>query len=111
MGYSPAGGVTVGQAGGPPFTSSPALFTYSNFNSGAYQTLYYGVNYVANVAQSNVPSPGNMAFQGYNPSTGILAWTSTQNWIFTNTISLATVSTQTQFIVQIQPFTGTPGFL
>ena len=28
-----------------------------------------------------------------------------------NTISLGQVSTQTQFIVQIQPFTGTPGFL
>lgn len=111
MGYSPAGGVTVGQAGGPPFTSSPALFTYSNFNSNAYQSLYYGVNYVANVAQSNVLTPGNMAFQGYNPSTGILAWTSTQNWVFANTISQATVSTQTQLIVQIQPFTGTPGFL
>ena len=79
MGYSPAGGVTVGQAGGPPYTSSPALFTYSNFNSGAYQSLYYGMNYVVNVAQSDVLNPGNMAFQGYNPSTGILAWTSTQN--------------------------------
>jgi len=38
MGYSPAGGVTVGQAGGPPSTSSPPLFTNSNFNSGAYQS-------------------------------------------------------------------------
>lgn len=69
-GYSPAGRVTVGQAGGPPLTSSPALFTYSNFNSNAYQSHYYGVNYVANVAQSNVLTAGNMAFQGYNPSTG-----------------------------------------
>jgi len=68
------------------------------------------VNYVVNVAQADVLNPGNMAFQGYNPSTGILAWTSTQNWVFTNTISLATVSRQTQLIVQIQPFTGTPGF-
>lgn len=49
MGYSPAGGVSVDQAGGPSYTSSPALFTYSNFNSGAYQSLYYGVNYVVNV--------------------------------------------------------------
>ena len=111
MGYTPAGGVTLAQAGGPPYTSSPALFAYSNFNSSAYLALYYGVNYVANVAQSNVLGPGNMAFQGYNPSTGILAWTSTQNWVFQNTITLATVSTQTQFIVQIQPYTGTPGFL
>src|SRR5271166_1823319 len=111
MGYSPAGGVTVAQAGGPPFTSSPALFAYSNFNSNSYQNLYYGVNYVANVAQSNVLNPGTMAFQGYNPATGILAWTSTQNWVFQNTVSLATVSTQTQLIVQIQPYTGVPGFL
>jgi hypothetical protein len=111
MGYSPAGGVTVAQAGGPPYTSSPALFAYSNFNSSAYQSLYYGVNFVANVAQSNVMSPGTMAFQGYNPATGVLAWTSTQNWNFTNTITLAPVSTQTQLIVQIQSYTGTPGFL
>lgn len=111
MGYSPAGGVTVAQAGGPPYTVNPALFAYSNFNSNAYQALYYGVNYVANVAQSNVLTPGTMAFQGYNPSTGILAWTSTQNWVFQNTLSLATVSTATQLIVQIQPYSGTPGFL
>jgi hypothetical protein len=111
MGYTPAGGVTLSQAGGPPYTSAPALFAYSNFNSTAYLALYYGVNNVANVAQSNVLSPGTMAFQGYNPSTGILAWTSTQNWVFQDTINLATVSTQTQFIVQIQNYTGTPGFL
>ena len=87
MGYSPAGGVTVGQAGGPPFTSSPAMFDYSSFNGSSYQSLYYGVNYVANVAQSNAGTPGNMAFQGYNSATGMLAWGSTQPWSFTNTIT------------------------
>jgi hypothetical protein len=111
MGYTPAGGVTVAQAGGPPYTSSPAMFAYSNFNSTAYQTLYYGVNFVANVAQSDVISPGNMAFQGYNASTGTLVWTSTQNWSFQDTLSSQTVSTGTQFLVQIQPYSGVPGFL
>jgi len=84
MGYSPAGGVTLGQAGGPPYTSAPALFDYSNLNGSAYQSLYYGVNYVANVAQSNAGAPGNMTFQGFNSTTGILAWGSTQPWNFTN---------------------------
>lgn len=111
MGYTPAGGVTLGQAGGPPFTSTPALFDYSNFNGTAYQTLYYGVNFVANVAQSDAPTPGNMAFQGYNATTGTLVWGSTQFWTFTDTIASAPVNTLTQFVVQIQPFTGTPGFL
>jgi len=111
MGYSPAGGVTVAQAGGPPYTSTPQLFAYSNFNSNSYQSLYYGVNYVANVAQSNVMNPGNMAFEGYIPASGILAYGSTQPWVFQNTISLQTISTQTQLVVQIQLYTGTPGFL
>ena len=110
MGYTPAGGVTVAQAGFP-YTSATAVFAYSGFNSSDYQNLYYGVNYVANVAQSNVLSPGNMSFQSYNPATGVLAWTSTQNWTFTNTIDSSTVSTATQFIVQIQPYTGVNGFL
>src|ERR1700690_1293348 len=39
MGYSPAGGVTLGQAGGPPYTSAPALFDYSSFNGSSYQSL------------------------------------------------------------------------
>ncbi len=108
MGYTPAGGVTVGQAGGPPYTSSPALYDYSGFNSTAYQKLFYGVNYVANVAQVGT-STGNMTFQGYNPTTGILAWTSTVNWSFVG--GTCSVNTPTQFLLQIQPFSGTAGFL
>jgi hypothetical protein len=111
MGYTPPGGVTINQGGGPSYTSSPALFSYQGFNSSDYQSLYYGVNYVTNVAQSDVLNPGNMAFQGYNSTTGILAWGSTQPWTFQNTLSLATVSTNTQLIVQIQNYTGTAGFL
>jgi len=111
MGYTPPGGVTVTSGGGAPYTSSPALYGYSGFNSSDYQSLYYGVNYVLNVAQSTFTNPGNMSFLGYNPATGILAWGSTQPWVFQNTISLQQVSINTQFIVQIQPNTGTPGFL
>jgi len=66
MGYTPPRGVTLGQAGGDP-TAGLALYDYSNFNSSAYQTLYYGVNYVLNVNQGG--PAGNMAFQGYNSST------------------------------------------
>src|SRR5579864_519543 len=80
MGYTPAGGVTVASGGGASYTSSPALFAYSNFNGSAYQTLYYGVNFVANVAQVGSPT-GNMAFQGVL-SNGSLAWGSTANWVF-----------------------------
>lgn len=111
MGYTPPGGVTITPGGGAPYTSSPALFSYMGFNSSDYQSLYYGVNYVTNVAQSDVLNPGNMTFQGYNSTTGILAWGSSQPWNFQNTLSLATVSTYTQLIVQIQPYTGTAGFL
>ncbi len=111
MGYTPAGGVTIASGGGAPYTSSPALFDYTGFNSSDYQSLYYGVNYVTNVAQSDVSNPGNMTFQGYNSVTGLLAWGSSQPWNFQNTLSLAPVSTYTQLIVQIQPYTGTPGFL
>jgi hypothetical protein len=108
--YAP-GGVTINQGGGPPYTSSPALFSCVGFNSSDYQSLYYGVNYVTNVAQSDVSNPGNMMFQGYNSTTGILAWGSSQPWTFQNTLSLATVTTNTQLIVQIQNNTGTAGFL
>jgi len=111
MGYTPPGGVTVTSGGGAPYTSSPALFAYTGFNSSDYQSLYYGVNYVLNVAQSSVANPGNMAFEGYNPSTGILAWGSTQPWVFQDTISLQQISINTQLVVQVQPDTGTAGFL
>jgi hypothetical protein len=111
MGYTPPGGVTVTPGGGAPYTSSPSLYSYSGLNSTDYQTLYYGLNYVANVAQSNVGSPGNMAFEGYNPTTGQLIWGSTQAWTFTNTLTNGTVNIFTQFIVQLQPDTGNPGFL
>ncbi len=108
MGYTPAGGVTVAPGGGAPYTSSPALYAYSNFNDSAYQTLYYGVNYVANVAQTGSPT-GNMAFQGVLAN-GSLAWGSTANWVF-NSGFCGTVSTPTQFMAQIQPYTGAAGFL
>jgi hypothetical protein len=111
MGYTPPGGVTVTPGGGAPYSSSPSLYAYSGLNSADYQTLYYGLNYVANVAQSNVASPGNMAFINYNPSTGILAWGSTATWTFTNTITNAPVITETQFYVQIQPVSGSAAYL
>ena len=107
MGYTPAGGVTVGLGSNAPYTSSPALFTYANFNSSAYQTLYYGVNYVANVAQVGSPT-GNMTFQGVLAN-GSLAWGSTANWVAVG--GTCTVDTPTQLIVQVQPLTGTAGFL
>jgi hypothetical protein len=111
MGYTPPGGVNISSGGGAPYTSSPALYGYTGFNSSDYQTLYYGVNYVANVEQSNVSNPGTMAFLGYNPSTGMLIWGSTQPWTFTNTITNELVSTYTQLQVQVQPNTGSAGFL
>jgi hypothetical protein len=107
MGYTPAGGVTVNSGGGPVY-QAPALFSYSNFNSSAYQSLYYGVNYVANVAQVGSPT-GNMAFGGVTGN-GSLAWGSTVNWTFIGG-TCGAVSIPTQLVVQIQPLTGTPGFL
>jgi len=107
MGYTPAGGVTVNSAGGPPYTINPALFTYTNFNSSAYQALYYGVNYVANVAMVGSPT-GNMTFLG-TLANGSLVWASSQNWQFTG--GVCSVNTATQLIMQVQQLTGTPGFI
>jgi hypothetical protein len=111
MGYPPAGGATIIQSGssiGP----TGGTFSYSSFNSAAYVTLYYGVNFVANVAQSDNLSPGNMIFNGYNPATGIISFVSTQPWVFTSGLTGMPVSTMTQLVVQIQPYTGmNAGFL
>lgn len=109
MGYTPAGGVVVTQSG-TSYASGGAAFAYTGFNTADYVNLYWGVNTVANVAQSSVAVPGNMTFNSYNPTTGLIVFVSTQNWTFTNTISLATVSTATQLVVQVQPF-GSSGFL
>jgi hypothetical protein len=111
MGFPPAGGATLMQSGSA-IGATGGTFAYSNFNSSAYQTLYWGVNTVANVAQSDVLSPGNMVFNSYNPSTGIIAFVSTAQWSFTDGQTNSTVSTNTQLIVQVQPYTGTNnGFL
>ncbi|MGC1448740.1 MAG: right-handed parallel beta-helix repeat-containing protein [Candidatus Sulfotelmatobacter sp.] len=111
MGYPPVGGATIAFTGnsiGP----TGGTFSYTGFNSSSYQQLYWGVNFALNVAQSDVVSPGNMAFYSYNPSTGIIAFVSTQNWTFTNGATSSQVSTATQLIVQVQPFTGAnAGFL
>jgi hypothetical protein len=111
MGYPPAGGASITQSGssiGP----TGGTFAYTGFNSSAYVSLYYGVNFVANVAQSDVVNPGNMQFNSYNPSTGTIIFTSTQAWTFINGQSSMPVSTQTQLVVQIQPYTGmNAGFL
>jgi hypothetical protein len=83
MGYPPVGGATItfsGNSIGP----TGGTFAYTGFNSSAYQQLYWGVNFALNVAQSDVLTPGNMVFYSYNPSTGIIAFVSTQNWTFTN---------------------------
>ena len=110
MGYPPAGGVTLTQSGNP-ISNGGGTFAFSGFNTMDYVSLYWGVNTVANVAQSNVASPGNMTFYSYNPSTGIIAFVSTAPWTFTNTLNNTTVSMQTQLVVQLQPFGSPAGFL
>ncbi|HTS35655.1 MAG TPA: hypothetical protein VMH04_08295 [Candidatus Solibacter sp.] len=111
MGYPPAGGATITQSGSS-INSTGGTYAYTGFNTNAYVNLYYGVNFVVNVAQSDVVNPGFMVFNSYNPATGIIAFTSTQPWIFTNGQTNSQVSTQTQLIVQIQPYTGSNnGFL
>jgi hypothetical protein len=105
MGYTPPGGVTVVPSG-TSYTTGGATFAYNGFNTADYSQLYWGVNYVANVAQSDNTNPGNMTFYSYTPSTGVIAFVSTQNWVFQNTITTGTVSTATQLIVQVQPYNG-----
>jgi len=110
MGYTPPGGVLVASSG-TAFATNGAAYAFSGFNAMDYVNLYWGVNYVANVAQSSVASPGNMTFYAYNAGTGTIVFVSTQNWQFQNTITLGTVSTATQLVVQVQPYGSPAGFL
>jgi len=110
MGYTPPGGVIV-TSGGTSFAAGGADYAFSGFNAVDYVNLYWGVNFVANVAQSSVASPGNMMFYSYNSGTGTIVFVSTQNWQFTNTITLGGVSTATQLVVQVQPYGSSAGFL
>ena len=105
MGYTPPGGVVVAPSG-TSYVNGGATYSYNAFNDLDYVSLYWGVNFVANVAQSNIASPGNMTFNSYNPSTGIITFVSTQPWAFTNTIQRQPVSTATQLVVQVQPDEG-----
>jgi len=108
MGFPPAGGVSTNFTGNS-IMSTGATFAFTNFNTSAYFQLYWGVNTVANVAQSDVVSPGNMVFNSYNPATGIIAFTSTQNWTFISGFTNGPVTTPTQLILQLQPYTGSNG--
>jgi hypothetical protein len=111
MGYPPPGGVTfssndsTGQASGE---AGGETFFYSGFNSADYSTLYWGLNTVANVAEGSI-STSNMAYQGYNSSTGLAIWLSTANWTFTSGLTGNPVSTGTALLMQVQPYTGTAG--
>jgi hypothetical protein len=114
MGYPPPGGVTfssndsTGQDSGEP---GGETFFYSGFTPADYSTLYWGLNTVANVAEGSISS-SNMAFQGYNSSSGLAIWLSTANWTFTSGLTGNPVSTQTALLLQVQPYTGTAsGFL
>ncbi|MGB8542921.1 MAG: right-handed parallel beta-helix repeat-containing protein [Candidatus Acidiferrales bacterium] len=112
MGYPPPGGVTLGQFGNGAGSANGQTFTYAGFNSSDYSQLYWGLNTVANVAESAVSST-NMVFSGYNASTGIATWVSTADWTFTDPANGGSiVDTATQLLVQIQPLSNTnPGFL
>jgi len=110
-GHIPAGGVSTTFSGNSIF-STGATYSFTGFNTSDYVSLYWGVNLVANVAQSDNLNPGNMTFTSYNPSTGIIAFTSTQDWTFIDGASNMPVSTPTQLLLQVQPDTGmNAGFL
>jgi hypothetical protein len=110
MGYPPPGGVTLSQSGPGSGAANGQTFSYTGFNSTQYHTLYWGLNFVANVNEGT--PDGNMQFQSYNSTTGIAVWTSTANWIFTSPTNSGCCNTPTQLLVQLQPFTGSnAGFL
>jgi Right handed beta helix region len=110
MGFPPPGGVTFTQAGNGAGSASGLTFAFTGFNTAQYNTLYWGLNSVANVNQG--VANGNMVFQGYNPATGIAVWTSTSNWVFTSGNNGGCCNIGTQLLVQLQPFTGSNvGFL
>ena len=61
MGYPPPGGVTLSQSGPGSGAANGQTFSYTGFNSTQYHTLYWGLNFVANVNEGT--PDGNMQFQ------------------------------------------------
>jgi len=48
---------------------------------------------------------GNLAYSGYNASTGIMTWASTSNAIWNTALGIQNIATR--LVAQFQPFTGT----
>lgn len=107
LGYPPPGGVTFGFS--PPGNAGSAAgmtFYFSNLNPSAYNSLYWGPNWVANVRDS-IYQPG---FTGYMTYAGMVApgvyqWASTAPlYLCSQTYGCGAVPTF--LYAQVQPYDG-----
>jgi hypothetical protein len=106
----PAPGGNTATSAGSAIQSSGRTVRYGTFDPSQFSELYWTYQTVSNPWVSSPGSAtGNMAFTGYNASTGIATWSSTANTTFFNPVSNSTVSFATFLDVQIQPISASVG--
>jgi hypothetical protein len=80
--YPPPGGTTFSSSG-VSGSGGGATLSYSSFDSSQFSQLWWGLQDVQNVYNSNFSgSTGNMAFLSYNSSTRVAEYDSTAPWTF-----------------------------
>lgn len=102
--YPAPGGTTFSGSGSSGQAVGRTNF-YSGFDESQYEDLAWSFITVPNPYHSGEgSSDGNMAYSDYNPTTGIMTWTSTSNatWL----TAFGTQNVATRLIAQFQPFTG-----
>lgn len=109
----PAPGGNVATSSGPSIQAIQAsgrTVRYTNFDPSQFSELYWTYQTVSNPWVSNPgASTGNMAFTGYDPSTGIATWSSTANTTFFDPANNSNISFATFLNVQIQPISSSVG--
>ncbi|HEV8508727.1 MAG TPA: choice-of-anchor tandem repeat GloVer-containing protein, partial [Chitinophagaceae bacterium] len=105
MNFGAGGDVTfVGQG---PGAKQPGGKTniYSAISTSTYNGLWWTFTPIENPRHSSQSPTGNMQFSGYDPSTGIITFTSTVNMIWPATGGTENIATRMR--IQLQPYTGT----
>lgn len=107
--YPPPGGVTFSTSNTDAGRASGRTLFYSGMQPAQYSELDWTFTSVANPYHQGFQGgfTGNMAFSGYNPSSGISSWVSTANITWLSAQSQP-ISFQVTLQVQFQPFVGTP---
>lgn len=105
--YPAPGGTTFATSGSSQTTITATGRTnfYSGFDLAATDELWWTFTAIGNPNAIGQGITGNMAFSGFNATTGMSTWTSTANLI-TPLASGGSASTGTKFVMQFQPYTG-----